>query len=361
MHVRSQVKGKLVPFAELSVAHASVLTILAISLERYIAICRPLRANYTCTKQRAVIVCIGIWIIGCIATSPVLVIAQHKRLPYLDHSIHNACLTQAHNFWSAFYFLASITVFFFLPLFALVGLYWVISKNLMTDPSGTGRYCPDHPNMRSRRQVVMMLATVVFFFFICLLPFRIFTVYIILAPPSSVENMGQELYYSTLYFCRVMLYFNSAINPILYNVMSSKFREAFLKALGCTIGHSRRSRWLCRHLSRQSTFTTSSTLPTSSVKSSAGHSHHCTSFHGRACCSNGDSVRIRELSTDKNGHFAGRHPAAQRVASGPYYPSNHFGKKQRSSDINVMHTQLLSEQGPTVVIEKKTFVQKLNV
>lgn len=63
--------GKLVPFAELSVAHASVLTILAISLERYIAICRPLRANYTCTKQRAVLVCVGIWIIGCIATRSV--------------------------------------------------------------------------------------------------------------------------------------------------------------------------------------------------------------------------------------------------------------------------------------------------
>lgn len=190
-----------------------------------------------------------------------------------------------------------------------------------------------------------MLATVVVFFFICLLPFRVFTIYIIFAHPDTVVNMGQEVYYSILYFCRVMLYFNSAINPILYNVMSSKFREAFLKALGCTIG-PRRSRWLCRHLSRQSTFTTSSTLPTSSVKSSFGnHHHHCSGFHGRACCSNGDSVRIRELtsSSDKNGHLAGRHPAAQRTASGPYYPSNHFGKKQRGSEVSVMHTQLLAQ------------------
>jgi thyrotropin-releasing hormone receptor len=61
-----------------------------------------------------------------------------------------------------------------------------------------------------------MLATVVFFFFICLLPFRIFTVYIILAPPSAVENMGEEMYYSILYMCRVMLYLNSSINPVLY-------------------------------------------------------------------------------------------------------------------------------------------------
>jgi len=179
--------GKLVPFAELSVAHASVLTILAISLERYIAICRPLRANYTCTKHRAAGLCIAIWIVGFIATrynkqliiqifstllgkwqliltlislksfchhySPMLAIAQHKKMRYVDKTLHNACLTQAHNFWSTFYFLASTTIFFFLPLIVLIGLYWVISKNLMSDPSGAGRCCPDHPSMRARRQV----------------------------------------------------------------------------------------------------------------------------------------------------------------------------------------------------------------
>ena len=182
----------------------------------------------------------------------------------------------------------------------------------------------------------MMLATVVFFFFICLLPFRIFSLYIILAPSDSVKNMGHELYYNILYMCRVMLYFNSAINPILYNVMSSKFREAFFRVLGCPLGpSSRRSRWLCRHLSRQSTFTTSSTLPTSSVKSSYGKH-------------NGDSVRVRQLS-EKNGMmiFAGgggsgssgfgngaRHPAALRAASGPYYPP----KRQMSTESAVPTT-----------------------
>jgi hypothetical protein len=75
--------------------------------------------------------------------------------------------------------------------------------------------------------VVVMLATVVFFFFICLLPFRVFTMYIILAPESSVENMGQELYYNILYFSRVMLYLNSSINPVLYVSVKVKLVYSF--------------------------------------------------------------------------------------------------------------------------------------
>lgn len=46
-------------------------------------------------------------------------------------------------------------------------------------------------------------------------------------------SLGIDGYYSLLYFCRIMLYLNSAMNPILYNLMSSKFRDGFLKLLQC--------------------------------------------------------------------------------------------------------------------------------
>jgi len=79
--------------------------------------------------------------------------------------------------------------------------------------------------------IFIQLGTVVVFFFICLLPFRIFTLWIILTPDEEMQSLSMETYYHALNFCRVMLYLNSAINPILYNVMSSKFRTAFLKVL----------------------------------------------------------------------------------------------------------------------------------
>jgi len=64
----SFVSGKAVPFVELTVAHASVLTILAISFERYYAICEPLKAGYVCTKARAFLICVLAWAFAAVFT-----------------------------------------------------------------------------------------------------------------------------------------------------------------------------------------------------------------------------------------------------------------------------------------------------
>lgn len=64
----SVISGKAVPFVELTVAHASVLTILAISFERYYAICEPLRAGYVCTKTRAMVICLLAWGLAALFT-----------------------------------------------------------------------------------------------------------------------------------------------------------------------------------------------------------------------------------------------------------------------------------------------------
>lgn len=123
-------------------------------------------------------------------------------------------------------------MFFILPFLVLLGLYTVIAIHLMNNPGITS-----HGNrsnvLKYRKQVIFMLGVVVISFFICLLPFRALTLWIIIVPVESVLKLGIDGYYSLLYFCRIMLYINSALNPILYNLMSSKFREGFLKLFGC--------------------------------------------------------------------------------------------------------------------------------
>ncbi|XP_044743898.1 growth hormone secretagogue receptor type 1 [Chrysoperla carnea] len=220
---------KAVPFVELTVAHASVLTILAISFERYYAICEPLKAGYVCTKTRASLICLLAWFFAAVFTSPILCIADYRYVEYFDGSTVPACQTLANSFWPAFYFLMTIFVFFIIPLIILLVLYLIIAKTLIHDAKHI--VCNKHPDqysIRGRKQVVLMLGTVIFIFFVCLIPFRVFTLWIIISPDETVFKLGVEKYYNILYFCRVMVYLNSAINPILYNLMSSKFRHGFM-------------------------------------------------------------------------------------------------------------------------------------
>lgn len=71
-----------------------------------------------------------------------------------------------------------------------------------------------------------MLAVVVVVFAVLWLPYRAYVVY----------NSFARWRYENVWFllaCRLMVYINSAINPILYNAMSAKFRRSFLNFLAC--------------------------------------------------------------------------------------------------------------------------------
>ncbi|XP_013783951.1 growth hormone secretagogue receptor type 1-like [Limulus polyphemus] len=253
---------KSVPFVELTVAHGSILTILAISFERYYAICKPLKAGYKCTKMRALVIIVVVWVVSILITSPILAIAEYTYVEYVDGSTVPVCLTLVQTFWQRLYFISIIAIFFGIPFFILVTVYSFIAKHLMID-GGVVSSNTEQSQAKARRQVVMMLVAVVLSFFLCLLPFRVFTLWIIVADPTDVQKLGMEVYYNLLYFCRLMLYTNSAINPILYNLISSKFRDAFLRSLGC-----RKS----RRLLRQVTFTPTSLTLQSSLKSRSSHS-----------------------------------------------------------------------------------------
>lgn len=153
----------------------------------------------------------------------------------MDGSRVAVCLTQASNVWTITFFLMNISVFFVLPLMVLIILYTIIAKKLIVNDMSLAKMRPNKPELsyKARKQVILMLGAVVMAFFTCLLPFRVLTLWIIIAPHEYMEALGVEAYYNLLYFCRIMLYLNSAINPILYNLMSSKFRKGFKKLFYC--------------------------------------------------------------------------------------------------------------------------------
>jgi len=71
-----------------------------------------------------------------------------------------------------------------------------------------------------------MLAIVVAMFAVLWLPYRAYVVY-----NSFARERYENLWF--LLVCRLMVYVNSAVNPLLYNAMSVKFRRAFIQLLSC--------------------------------------------------------------------------------------------------------------------------------
>ncbi|GIY86013.1 thyrotropin-releasing hormone receptor [Caerostris darwini] len=78
--------------------------------------------------------------------------------------------------------------------------------------------------------VVKMLVVVVALFATLWFSYRFLVVY-----NSFATHHYMELWF--LMFCKTMIFINSAINPILYNAMSIKFRKAFKRLLSCGKRH----------------------------------------------------------------------------------------------------------------------------
>ncbi|BES89519.1 Serpentine type 7TM GPCR chemoreceptor Srx [Nesidiocoris tenuis] len=104
-----------------------------------------------------------------------------------------------------------------------------------------------------------MLAVVVVVFAVLWLPYRGLVVY-----NSFITLFGGEPYMDLwfLMFAKTCVYINSAINPILYNAMSMKFRRAFHSLLQCgerSSGPGRGDGENGGHLMRVSTVRTTTT------------------------------------------------------------------------------------------------------
>jgi 7 transmembrane receptor (rhodopsin family) len=116
---------------------------------------------------------------------------SYNKKKYLNLSLQQVavCLTNVDTFWPSLFFLGSISIFFFIPLFILIILYSVIAKHLMANPSLISTHSSRSNFIKYRKQVILMLAAVVVSFFTCLLPFRAFTLWIILVPSDTLTRI----------------------------------------------------------------------------------------------------------------------------------------------------------------------------
>ncbi len=169
------------------------------------------------------------------------------------------CRTHIQFAWKRGYIILTILIFFVLPLIVLMVVYGLICQKLIIQSKDENISANPRSSstLKSRRQVVIMLVIVAILFFICLLPFKSVSLWLIYASVEEVENLGFEGYYNLLNFARIMHYLNSSINPIVYNLVSTKFRKYFHRSMKCFDRHPRRdSQYLNDYTAHRSGSTT---------------------------------------------------------------------------------------------------------
>lgn len=84
---------------------------------------------------------------------------------------------------------------------------------------------------RLQKQVMHIIWSIVCVFFLCHLPFRAYSLWMIFGNKEQILKLGLEFHLLLLYYSRMFLFLNHAVNPILYNFVSTKFRRSFMNLL----------------------------------------------------------------------------------------------------------------------------------
>ncbi|XP_064594485.1 pyrokinin-1 receptor-like isoform X2 [Liolophura sinensis] len=218
--------------------YSSVLTLTAFTVERYVAICHPIRSQTLSGLSRAVKAIIITWILACLCALP-YAICTRVFYYVTDHSgeeLKESLLCNIPQVWieeMKFVFQVSTFAFFVGPMTLITVLYIQIGRKIHKSEvcTNTADRTAITAAFRARRAVLRMLVAVVVAFFICWAPFhaqRLMTLYI------KRDDWNEELIVvqSHLFYVSGILYFfSSTVNPILYNLLSRKYRQAFKRTL----------------------------------------------------------------------------------------------------------------------------------
>ncbi|XP_045505083.1 orexin/Hypocretin receptor type 1-like [Colias croceus] len=241
----------------------SVLTLTFISVDRWYAICFPLKFKSTTSRAKTAILII--WVLSLLFNVPEFVVLQVQSRMELRFNAHTQYFMQCTSTWSnesdlKWHIIKALFLYTF-PLLLMMIAYCQIVRVLWRSDNIPGhteshKLCPGQNNwlaanrrttpsihtnastegqLRSRRKAAKMLVAVVVMFAVCYFPVHLL----------SVLRVAYDVQQSDIMTCislisHVMCYANSAVNPLIYNFMSGKFRREFhrsyFKCLCCCFG-----------------------------------------------------------------------------------------------------------------------------
>ncbi|XP_018323317.1 pyrokinin-1 receptor-like [Agrilus planipennis] len=225
-------------------ANATVLTIMTFTVERYLAICHPFFSHTISKLSRAVKAIVIIWIVSFALAIPQAM--QFGVQNFIENDPESEMCQILYPLMK-YSFEVSTLVFFVAPMTLITVLYILIGLKLRnssfvrrnSSENEEGRMMNTNSKKvgissqrqgKSTRKVIKMLVAVVIAFFLCWAPFhiqRLYTTYVSKFPENFNRDTLLKVYTIITYLSGIFYYISTAINPLLYNIFSLKFRDAF--------------------------------------------------------------------------------------------------------------------------------------
>ncbi|KAM7394893.1 hypothetical protein PAMA_006572 [Pampus argenteus] len=203
----------------------SVLFLTLVSLDRYLALVKPMNPSRLRRATWAQRICLGIWILGFLLTLPILLF---RTVTYVEDPGVDACILAYPNpTWRVHHNIAKNMLGFLIPVLVISYCTQHIMATL-TD----GR-ASELPGVRVERKATYLVLAVLAIFLICWTPHHVMCFldtldYFQVTPGclwGHILDIGIQL--STY-----LAYSNSAINPFLFVIIGKHFKRKVKRCLG---------------------------------------------------------------------------------------------------------------------------------
>lgn len=213
---------RLVGFMGSACASASSFTLAALAVSRYLTVVKPATAFTLLSPRRVSAVAAALWVPACCLAAPQLAF----RLVGTQHQTHNghACFSFLSHMDQLIYGLFHFLVAFLFPL-VTIALAYIRIYMFLWGSRRAGRM----PQVeRYQRKVTHTSAMLVLAFTLCWLPSYGLTLALV-ADKTSGATGSSPRYGAFNVFARLMATSSTVMNPILYVLMSQKFRQDLIR------------------------------------------------------------------------------------------------------------------------------------
>ncbi|XP_062873850.1 tachykinin receptor 1a [Trichomycterus rosablanca] len=213
-------------FFPIAAVFASICSMTAIAVDRYMAIIHPLKQRLSSTQTKVIIGVI--WVLALLLTFPQYYYSQVDELPgrivcYIDWPEYTVM-----DFKTLYYVCVAVLIYF-LPLLVMGYAYLVVGLNLWAGEipgDSSNRY---QEQLSAKRKVVKMMIVVVCTFALCWLPYHVYFLLYQFFPALFERAFIQQVYLAVMWLAMS----STMYNPIIYCCLNDRFRAGFRQVFRC--------------------------------------------------------------------------------------------------------------------------------